>query len=118
MQANSFRRIRVLLLDRCLARKDIGLVGIGLSELEFNLISEILLRVLQCGVILRRGAVVGDAEVKFLEGAFSLEWVLHFINKNYNNYMSYQPKMILDRPPGGLFTRTEVFSWLVGWYWP
>lgn len=87
MQADSLSPIGVLLLDCYLPREDIVGIGSGPPELEFDLLPQLLLRVLQCPVILRRGSVVGNAEVQFLERAFPLEWVLHFINKNYNNYM-------------------------------
>lgn len=88
MQTDGLIPIRVLLLASHPAREDIALVGSGPPELELDLVPEFLLRVVEGGVVLGRGTVVGDAEVEFLERAFALEWVLHFINKNYNNYKS------------------------------
>lgn len=87
MQANSLSPIRILLLHGYLPREHIVGIGSCPSELELDLLPQLLLCVLQRPVILRGGPVVGNAEVQFLEGAFALERVLHFINKNYNNYM-------------------------------
>lgn len=87
MQANHLRAIGVLLPDCDPAREHIAGVGSSPPELELDLLPELLLCVLQRAVLLGGGPVVGDAEVQFLERALSLKGILHFINKNYNNYV-------------------------------
>ena len=70
-----------------------------------------------------RGHVVSYAEMQFLQGSFFLDVILHvvsliiLITKIITTIKTSHPKTMLDLPPGGLFTRTEVFYCVLETYW-